>query len=302
MPDFSTHCQNIGHHVSVCRRIHPRKEKENNTEKEKVAQGKKQMPTQRIEWVPLKDNPSGIGSSAAFQQPVSRSAATEEALPIQHSSPPPVSKKLDNLETQQQPTSNPAAENLPIQHSSPQHVPSEEENLQTFDTSQQQPTSDQAGTHQDIHSTEEFVALEATLQHNEAEDHSNNEDNISLMQAAPLPQKEITVQVPHNSFTLNYMHMPEEVGRIELGADHDTVLSPVTEKSLDVSSIVAASNAPVNTKLQKEVDFMNNWLAKAAETETPYIPVISKAQKKKGAKNSKSSYQTRSLGSLPPFK
>jgi hypothetical protein len=41
MPDFCTHCQNIGHHVSVCRWIHPRKEKENNIEKEKIAQGKK---------------------------------------------------------------------------------------------------------------------------------------------------------------------------------------------------------------------------------------------------------------------
>jgi len=37
MPDFCTHCQNIGHHVSVCRWLYPRKEKENNTDREKVA-------------------------------------------------------------------------------------------------------------------------------------------------------------------------------------------------------------------------------------------------------------------------
>jgi len=37
MPNFCTHCQNIGHHVSICRWIHPRKEKENYTKKEKVA-------------------------------------------------------------------------------------------------------------------------------------------------------------------------------------------------------------------------------------------------------------------------
>lgn len=143
MPDFCTHCQNIGHHISVCRWIHPRKEKENNTEKEKVAQGKKQMPTQRTEWVPLKDNPSGIGSSAAFQQPISRPAATEEAIPTQHSSLIPT--ELTNLQSQPQqqlyrPTS--AAKTLPLQNSSQQHVPSEVENLQTFKTSQQQPTSE----------------------------------------------------------------------------------------------------------------------------------------------------------------
>lgn len=124
MPDFCTHCQNIGHHVSVCRWIHPQKEKE------KVAQGKKQMPTQRTEWVPLKDNPSGIGSSAAFQQPVSRPAATEEAIPTQHSSP--VFTELTNLQSQpQQQLSRPtsAVETLPLQNSSQQHVPSQEENL-----------------------------------------------------------------------------------------------------------------------------------------------------------------------------
>lgn len=67
MPDFCTHCQNIGHAVTACRWLYPRKEKDSNADK--VVQGKKQVPTKRIEWVPLKDNPSGIGSSAAFQVP-----------------------------------------------------------------------------------------------------------------------------------------------------------------------------------------------------------------------------------------
>jgi len=100
------------------------------------------------------------------------------------------------------------------------------------------------------------------------------------MQATPVQQKEITVNVPPNSFTLHHLNVTKEVGRNTLGADHDTVLSPVTEKYLDVNSIVVLSDAPVNQSLQKEVDFMNNWLAKAAENEIPFVPGISKAQKK----------------------
>jgi len=301
MPDFCTHCQNIGHHVSVCRWIHPRKENENNTEKEKIVQGKKQMPTQRLEWVPFKDNPLGIGSSAVFQSPqtvrraqensethapsqqqLSQIVAAEEALPTHNSSPQPIPTALDNEEIhvspqQQLPVST--EDTLPLQHSSPHHVPSEGENLETHATNQQQPMRVQAGQGPDIHSTEEFVALETTL-HDEAEAQHQHEGNLSSIQAATVQQNEITVNAPNNSFTLQYMNVTKEVGRNVLGADHDTVLSPITEKSLDISSTVATSDAPVNLLFQKEVDFMNNWLAKAAENDTPFMQVISKAQKK----------------------
>jgi len=67
IPDFCTHYQIIGHGVTTCRWLYPRKEKDTNAAKEKVAQGKKPVPTKGLEWVPLKDNSSGIGSSAAFQ-------------------------------------------------------------------------------------------------------------------------------------------------------------------------------------------------------------------------------------------
>lgn len=87
----------------------PSERKNNNIEKEKIAQGKKQLPTQRIEWAPLQDNPSGIGSYAAFQQPVSRPAALEKALQIQHSSPQPVS-----TETVKEPA--PSTISIPLQN------------------------------------------------------------------------------------------------------------------------------------------------------------------------------------------
>ena len=59
-------------------------------------------------------------------------------------------------------------------------------------------------------------------------------------------------------------------------------------------------DASVDPMLQKENEFMNAWMAKAAETDVPFIPVVWKSQKKKGNKNTKAAYQTRSLGSVPP--
>jgi hypothetical protein len=54
--------------------------------------------------------------------------------------------------------------------------------------------------------------------------------------------------------------------------------------------------------LQKEVDFMNSWLSKAAETDVPFIPVMSKSQKKKVNNTTKAAYKTRSSGTIPPSK
>jgi len=67
MPKFCTHCQNIGHDVSACQWLYPRKDKDINTTIEKVAQVKKKVPPKRLEWVPLKDNLYDIGPFKAFQ-------------------------------------------------------------------------------------------------------------------------------------------------------------------------------------------------------------------------------------------
>lgn len=91
IPDFCTHYQTIGHDVTACRWLYPRKEKDTDAAKETVAQGKKPVPTKRLEWVPLQDNPSGIGSSAAFQ-----------AQPT-----PKVVENVTNLQQQKQPTAQP---------------------------------------------------------------------------------------------------------------------------------------------------------------------------------------------------
>jgi len=64
LPEFCTHCQNIGHSLSSCRWMYPRKEYVDTTTMDK---GKAKVPINRKEWVPVRTNPSGIGSSNAFE-------------------------------------------------------------------------------------------------------------------------------------------------------------------------------------------------------------------------------------------
>ena len=78
----------------------------------------------------------------------------------------------------------------------------------------------------------------------------------------------------------------------------EPILTPVAD--LDVSSIRADPNAPLDPTLQKDLDFMKTWLDKAAVNEdVPFSLVLSKSQKKKVKQQVKASYQTRSQGPLP---
>jgi hypothetical protein len=67
LPEFCTHCHTLGHDVSSCRWLYPQKDK--TVHKERNVQGKKPVSTPKENWVPIKDNPSGIGSSLAFAAP-----------------------------------------------------------------------------------------------------------------------------------------------------------------------------------------------------------------------------------------
>jgi len=66
IPDFCSHCQTLGHDVTNCHWLYPRKEV---MSKDEVAKGKTQIPVTKTQWVPLKDNLVGIGSSVAFAAP-----------------------------------------------------------------------------------------------------------------------------------------------------------------------------------------------------------------------------------------
>ena len=94
-------------------------------------------------------------------------------------------------------------------------------------------------------------------------------------------------------------NISEEVIRNDIPTENAAVLAPVRVNPLNVNSVVISSNVTVDPTLQREVNYMNAWMAKATKSEVPFVPVISK--KKKGSKSLKgsSAYQTRSLGSFP---
>jgi hypothetical protein len=74
LPDFCKHCNSIGHDVSNCRWLYPRKDDTNK--KSADGKGKEKVPVQKPTWMPLKDNPSGTGSSKAFEAPTTVASST----------------------------------------------------------------------------------------------------------------------------------------------------------------------------------------------------------------------------------
>lgn len=64
LPNFCSHCQNLGHDVTGCRWLYPRKKSQ--VPHETVVKGKAQFQSKNQAWVPLKYNPSVFGSSTTF--------------------------------------------------------------------------------------------------------------------------------------------------------------------------------------------------------------------------------------------
>ena len=65
--DLCSHYQTLGHDDINCHWLHSRKE--GIVPKEKVITGRAHVPSKKLEWVPIQENPSGIGSSKAFAAP-----------------------------------------------------------------------------------------------------------------------------------------------------------------------------------------------------------------------------------------
>jgi len=84
-----------------------------------------------------------------------------------------------------------------------------------------------------------------------------------------------------NIISIQLNNVNDEVVRNDLGRGHESGISLVKEKTLDVSSIVAPDDDMMNPVLHKEMDFMQAWLAKSVVNDAPFTHVISKSQKKK---------------------
>jgi len=119
------------------------------------------------------------------------------------------------------------------------------------------------------------------------ETHDAQEEVVPVRsEAVPtvLPTPMVTSHIPvlqKNNFSMPLENVFDEIIENNIEGNYMPILSPVKNTHLDISSIVAPDNAKIDPVLQKDLNFMQTWLAKAAETESPFIEVVSKSQKKK---------------------
>jgi len=281
LPDFCTHCHSIGHDVSACRRLYPRKEMP--AAKDQIAQGKKLVPTSKPIWAPIKDNPSGIDSSAVFEGN-SSGVATEEipkqplevSVPVQLINNPAFEIGTTTVST----VADTAVVDLTTTATFIEEIETDSME-QAIDTSQQE-TMD---TCTPLQTTLAAAAGAAPL------------GAAAVLGDTPTPTPVVTD--PISNFISN---VSEATVRNDVDA-HAHILSPVREGTLDVSSIVAPEGAPIHPIVQNDLNFMQQWLSKASENEeVPFTQVVSKAQKKKQINLQQAPPKTRSRGPLPPFK
>jgi len=231
MPDFCFHCQNIGHDVTVYRRLYPRKEpiKETSATKEQIALGKKQIT--KAKWVPRTDNPSGIGSSLAF-------GATQTITP----GPVLVEEERER--------------NDELQHDI--HVFGHKE-TETATASLQIETIQNQG---------EAIPIQEETHDAQEEVVPVRSEAVPTVLPTPMVTSHILVLQKNNS-SMPLENVFDEIIENNIEGNYMPVLSPVKNTHLDISSIVAPDNAKIDPVLQKDLNFMQIWLAKAAETETP---------------------------------
>ena len=242
MPDFCSHCQNLGHDGSACRWLYPRKD--NNANKEIIAQGKKHVPVKKHTWVPTKENPSSIGSSLAFTRPQQEVGTVPPV--VQQQIEPPL-QRTDMAATKE------------VTHS---EVADVQQEIATSSVPVESDLNEQQGT--DI--IDDTLVEEIILQH---------ENTTSRTSPVPTPTVNRSIHLSQNSFSMPLINVSDEVARIDL-AFQEPILSPV--QALDVSKIAAAPDATVDPTLRKEMDFMQNWLDKAAVNEdVPFTEVLTKS-------------------------
>lgn len=311
LPDFCTHCQIIGHDVSACRWLYPRLEK--NAHREKIVQGKKSVTTKKQNWVPTTDNPSGIGSSTAFAAPknttapiVTQTQQQKETLeePVQH-----LTLEAQNIVQQQhelleepvqQPTESNDAPvlNEPVQIIVQQHQHSTVNNERTMEGYIEHDLNDTTAA---ISSSPTAIQQQHTIVNNEKTIEESIEQDLNGTTAATPPSPTATVvgniDASEISFSMPLFNVIHNVASSAFVVTNEPILTQVAP--LDVNSIRADPEATVDPTLQKNLNFMQTWLSKAAvNEEVPFTTVLTKSQKKKMDK-SKASYQTRSQGPLP---
>nr|ABD33226.1 non-LTR retrolelement reverse transcriptase-like protein, related [Medicago truncatula] len=262
LSDYFTHCQNVGHDVSACRRLYPRKD--TFAPKENIAQGKKQIPVTETTWVSRKENPFGIGSSLAFGAAVTPPVADEE-----HTAATENSHQQQLLIGNYQQTTETEATTAA---------------LVTGITTEYEVS---------------IAALVTGTTSNAEEDNAGSEVIPEVVQPQVVPLN-CSFMNTNNTFGTTLHNLSVDVVRGNIDETPTHVLSPIKQITLDISNIVAPEGSKIDPVLQKDLDFMHTWLSKVGASEVPFIEIVSKSQKKKNVENVP--YKTRSQGPLPPFK
>ena len=273
LPDFCTHCQTIGHDVSACRWLYPRMDK--NAHKETIVQGKKPVQTKKQNWVPINDNPSGIGSSMAYVAPQQTVAPiVVEVQNISHQQKETFEEPLHQLALESQNTSQ--------QQKKTVEVPVQQSDIMDDDLVQGLDVHHNLGA--DTHNIKRSIVVNI-----------EQDLNATTVDIPPTPTATVNcnLDVSQHSFGMALFNVTYNVYR-SLVVTHEPSLTQV--EPLDVNSIRADPGATLDPTLQFFSEFMHTWLQKVAVNEdVPFSPVLSKSWKKKMNKN-KASYQTRSQG------
>jgi len=216
MSDFCSHCQNIRHDVTACRRLYPIKE--TISPKDQLAKGKKQVLTQKATWVPMKENPSGIGSSIAF-------GATDKIV-------------LELITVEEETKTIPEPQQIvPVQQSS-----------------EAKPLKDTLQLDNQNHEEEILDHIDATLAANQGEDRSDTPGGIPSLVVTHTSHCPI---IHNNNFSIQFENVSDDIVAHNLEGNTISVLSPLKNKTLDISSIVAPEGSKIDSVLQKDLDFMH---------------------------------------------
>jgi hypothetical protein len=299
MPDYCTHCHNIGHDVSACRWLYPRKD--SSASKEAIVQGKKLVPSRQQNWVPSKENPSGIGSSIAFAAPQKEAApaptVVDPNVTVTHQNAAVSSGQFEDIQVQQQ---------HPVHHVTSQ--------LDGADTLQMGTSSNIAGTG--------TADARVEAQHKETP-------------AKTIPPSENMANqnsdIAQYSFSMPLENVTDAVARTAVVVYEDPVITPVNidgvgsdttqiEGSVDKEDVAASQHAvnnntdeaevnpPVQQHVSKNIqDGLDLW-ARIREydqrmADEGYTQVLTKAQKETRKKLVLgTSYKTRAKGALPSSK
>lgn len=284
-----------------------------NAHRKKIVQGKKSVTTKKQNWVPTTDNPSGIGSSTAFAAPknttapiVTQTQQQKETLeePVQH-----LTLEAQNIVQQQhelleepvqQPTefNDAPVLNEPVQIIVQQHQHSTVNNERTMEGYIEHDLNDTTAA---ISSSPTAIQQQHTIVNNEKTIEESIEQVLNGTTAATPTSPTATVvgniDASEISFSMPLFNVIHNVASSAFVVTNEPILTQVAP--LDVNSIRADPEATVDPTLQKNLNFMQTWLSKAAvNEEVPFTTVLTKSQKKKMDK-SKASYQTRSQGPLP---